>query len=68
VQFDQPNAAEVRLQVQARSLEAPAGVNDKAEPKARILELENKVDQLMKQIDALRHELKEQPAKPRSGS
>jgi hypothetical protein len=77
VQFDQPSVAHVQLQVHARSVEAPAGsslpggTNSKGEPqesKARILELENKVDQLMKQIDALRHELKEQPAKPRSGS
>src|SRR5439155_10865565 len=71
VQFDQPSVAHVQLQVHARSVESPAGTSVKGQPeesKARILELELKVDQLMKQIDALRDELKKQPAKPRSGS
>ncbi len=67
VQFDQPALAEVRLQVHARSLEPPAGINDKAEPKARILELEVKVDQLLKEIGALRDELKQRPGKPPGG-
>jgi len=71
VQFDQPSVAQVQLQVHAKSVESPAGTAVKGEPqesKARILELELKVDQLMKQLDALRDELKKQPAKPRSGS
>ena len=71
VQFDQPSVAHVQLQVHARSVESPAGTSVKGQPeesKARILELELKVDQLMKQIDALRDELKKQPGKPRSGS
>ena len=58
--FDQPSAAEVKLQVHARGLDSPAGgtlpsVGTSAgeESKAKILELEQKVDQLMKQIDAL---------------
>jgi hypothetical protein len=63
VEFDQPAPGEVKFQVHARSLESPAGVNDKAAPQARILELEVKVDQLMKQIDALHNELKQQPGK-----
>jgi len=69
--FDQPASAEVRLQVHASSLESSAGTAVKGEPqesKARILELEMKVDQLMKQIDALHNELKQQPGKQPSGS
>ncbi len=63
VQFDQPAPAVVTFQVHVRSLEPPADVNDKAAPQARILELEVKVDQLLKQIDALRDEMKQQPGK-----
>src|SRR5438132_2372210 len=61
VQFDQPTLAEVQLQVRARIVESPAGRARKGEPqesKARILELEMKVDQLTKQLDALRDERK----------
>jgi beta-lactamase regulating signal transducer with metallopeptidase domain len=67
VQFDQPAVAEVQLQVRARSVESRTGTTlpgsgslkgEPQESKARILELEIKVDQLMKQLDALRHELK----------
>jgi hypothetical protein len=74
VQFDQPSVAqEVQLQVHARSVEPPAGptllpgeTRKPQESKARILELELKVDQLMKQIEALQDDLKQQRAKPRS--
>jgi hypothetical protein len=58
VKFDQPMDAEVQLQVHAKSVESPTGAAVKGEPeesKARILELELKVDHL-----------KQQPAKPRS--
>jgi hypothetical protein len=71
VQFDQPAAAEVRLQVGGHSKEgtepdnAPPGPRD---PKMKIGELEHQIHQLMKEIDDLRDELKRQPAKPRSGS
>jgi hypothetical protein len=71
VQFDQPTPAVVTFQVHARSLESPFGQKGKPEaqePKARILELEIKVDQLMKQIDALHNELKQQPGKQQSDS
>jgi beta-lactamase regulating signal transducer with metallopeptidase domain len=69
VQFDEPSVAEVQLQVHARCDEPPAGTAVKGEPeesKTRILELELKVDELLKQMDSLRKELKEKPAKPAS--
>jgi beta-lactamase regulating signal transducer with metallopeptidase domain len=62
VQFDQPSAAEVRLQVQAQSQERYGPANASAEP-AKIMELEQKVDRLMKQIDLLHDELKQRPGK-----
>jgi beta-lactamase regulating signal transducer with metallopeptidase domain len=71
VQFDQPSIAQVQLQVHVRSIESPAGTAVKGEPeesKARILELEQKIDQLLKQMDSLRDDLKHKPAKPGSGS
>jgi beta-lactamase regulating signal transducer with metallopeptidase domain len=71
VQFDQPAAAEVRLQVQARSLESPASPSVRGEPqesKERMMLLERRVQQLMKEIDDLRGEVKQQPGKLPSGA
>jgi len=70
VQFDQPVPAEVRLQVQAQSPDPGAATNipaESRESKAKIIDLEQKVDQLMRQIDALHHELKQRPGKPPGG-
>jgi hypothetical protein len=70
VQFEKPSPAEVQLQVQAY-VEYPPGAAMKAAPeesKARIQELELKVDELLKQMESLRKELKQPSAKPSSGS
>jgi beta-lactamase regulating signal transducer with metallopeptidase domain len=70
VQFDQPVPGEVRLQVQAQSPDPGAATNipaESRESKAKIIDLEQKVDQLMRQIDALHHELKQRPGKPPGG-
>jgi len=70
VQFDQPVPAEVRLQVQAQSPDPGAATSipaESRESKAKIIDLEQKVDQLMRQIDALHHELKQRPEKPPGG-
>jgi len=70
VQFDEPSVAEVQLQVHARCDEPPAGTAVKGEPeesKARTQELEFKVDELLKQMNALRKELKQPSGKPSSG-
>ena len=70
VQFDQPSAAEVRLQVQAQSQDGSRSSNAPEEPresKAKMMELEQKVDNLMKQIDRLHDELKQRPGKPPGG-
>jgi hypothetical protein len=67
VQFDQPVPAEVRLQIKAQSPDPGAATNipaESRESKAKIIDLEQKVDQLMRQIDALHHELKQRPGKP----
>jgi hypothetical protein len=61
VQFDLPRPEEVRLTVRADSrdgVEPPAG-----EERARLLELEKKLDALRKEIESLRRELK-----PREGA
>ena len=66
VQFDQPSAAEVRLQVQAQTQDgfrAGSAPEEPRESKAKIMELEQKVDRLMKQIDLLHDELKQRPGK-----
>jgi hypothetical protein len=70
VQFDQPFAAEVRLHVQAQSQDRSGFVNtpeDSRESKVKMMELEQKVDRLMKQIDMLHDELKQRPGKPPGG-
>jgi beta-lactamase regulating signal transducer with metallopeptidase domain len=66
VQFDEPSAAEVRLQVQANSQDpvfAGRGQNEFGDSKVKVKELEDKIDQLMNQIRALKEDLKQQPAK-----
>lgn len=71
VQFDQPSAAEIRLQVQGHSQDAAStgsAQGQSQDSKAKVQELENKVDQLMKQIDALRIELKQPAPKGGGGS
>src|SRR5260370_42672466 len=74
VQFDQPSVAQLQLQVHARSVEPPAGTtllpgetSAPQESKARILELELKVDQLMSQTHSLRHDLNQPRANRASG-
>src|SRR5262249_2235679 len=70
VQFDQPSAAEVRLQVQAQSQDRSGFSNvpeDARESKTKIMELEQKVDRLMKQIDLLHDELKQRSGKQPGG-
>ncbi|HEV2946583.1 MAG TPA: M56 family metallopeptidase, partial [Gemmataceae bacterium] len=66
VQFDQPVPAEVRLQVQAQSPDPGAATNipaESRESKAKIVDLEQKVDRLMRQIDALQNDLKQRAGK-----